>query len=488
MNHRMQKHIFASLVRISMLWLLLPVFGFEVAVSSPLPVRITYSQAKTQAQETGKPILVYLHRDSCSFCQRTVRAFSHDATVKAALAKTILFVVDCGSLQGSPFDDLCNVAPTPTFKLLKPDFSVGVEWSSWDKKLFVSNVNDFLGGKSSMAKRMDQEVIALKLAEFERAPSASMALDIAEAFRKLGDMERALSFYKKAESLDPDGRGWIRVLSLESDLIYDPGSVSITDWTRKVQAGLKTDRPTPADRVWLIDRVFWLTPSYRRRAVMQPFWTQVNGIDPKNIEPNYRFLWMLQHVEYLIAEARLEDAWQYLDSYYTNPNTRRARLLYWALSRKIEPPGGLVGLARAHVEGVDEDGKTLAHRMLAAAYSQHGQSDEAWTLYQQTQVEGWLDRASSLSEFIEWAADYHFEPTRTISLAEAFFDRESRPKHRLTVHYALVKLCYENRNNQRGRIACERALRDFPSHFYFREFAGYFERQSAEETKTNHPH
>lgn len=101
-------------------------------------------EAKAEAMAQNKPLLLDFYAQWCQPCKLFDRARQEDAEIVEAMEQVLLFKIDCENNNGETLKEAYMVEQYPTFILLLPDGSVQGQWTGYQKRMFLTTLNQHL--------------------------------------------------------------------------------------------------------------------------------------------------------------------------------------------------------------------------------------------------------------------------------------------------------------------------------------------------------
>ena len=105
----------------------------------------SYEDGLLESKKIGKPLMVYLYREHCPYCNYMDTYVLSDADVEAAINQNFVFsTLDLDSAAGEIFSEKYKVSVSPSFLFFSPDgkllksFSGSREKESFIKELKLS--------------------------------------------------------------------------------------------------------------------------------------------------------------------------------------------------------------------------------------------------------------------------------------------------------------------------------------------------------------
>ena len=169
--------------------------AFAGVADAELPA--TFDEAKAEAAESGKPLLVDFFADWCGPCKAFTAASKESDALKTSLAdNVVLFKIDAEKGDGIPLARQYEVSGFPTFVLMNAEGETVDRWVGYGGPEWMIEKID--GGVSDLTTLRD------KRRAFRTEPTAEMAVKLARIEAATDDYGDAIALYRRAEALDAD--------------------------------------------------------------------------------------------------------------------------------------------------------------------------------------------------------------------------------------------------------------------------------------------
>ena len=162
----------------------------------------------------------------------------------AALEDAILFNVDCEKGEGIEIAKKYEISGYPTFIAMNGEGEVTDSWIGYEGAEKWS--------ASTVAAKKDRRTIVEKKQAFKAEPTLALALALGSDAATGSEYKEAVSYYRKAQELDPENPTKYRDLILMS-MIYgiEDGAFTMDDVITKAEPAMASDDTPVADKLEL---------------------------------------------------------------------------------------------------------------------------------------------------------------------------------------------------------------------------------------------
>ena len=152
------------------------------------------AEARQLAAARGVPVLVHLYRPGSGACRQFAREAKTDSQVTRSLRRASLCHVDATTPEGRRAADLYGVSRYPAIVLTNSVGEVLAQWVGYRRMRFLRTMDEALRDLSTLAEKAERHRGAAN-------PADAACLGRIHASR--GEHEKAVEFYRAAESMDP---------------------------------------------------------------------------------------------------------------------------------------------------------------------------------------------------------------------------------------------------------------------------------------------
>ncbi|MFQ5498903.1 MAG: thioredoxin family protein [Candidatus Zixiibacteriota bacterium] len=176
------------------LWtaLLISLLGVGTVLAGEGPSSL--EQAKRLASNSGKPILLEFHRQSCPHCAESAQDAESDPQMRQALETVVHLSLDASAQAGRELSREYNLgAYTPLFVLTNAGGDVIRRWAGYTGSArFITELRRAMSDRTTIKERM---------ATYQTNPTRQTALLLARHLTDMADYRGAVRFYRDAQRL-----------------------------------------------------------------------------------------------------------------------------------------------------------------------------------------------------------------------------------------------------------------------------------------------
>ncbi len=154
----------------------------------------TLEQARQQANQQKKAILIEFFQPDCEFCQQAIHDFAANDTILALMKSIVYLPLDVNLPEGERLSKTYFVQNDyPVFALTDSSGEIIDHWTGYSNAaLFAQRLNKSLA---------DPVTIQSRYKKFESAPTPDEAIFLAKYYNEIGDDVKSAELYRRAQTL-----------------------------------------------------------------------------------------------------------------------------------------------------------------------------------------------------------------------------------------------------------------------------------------------
>jgi tetratricopeptide (TPR) repeat protein len=190
-------------------------------------------QAKRQAVQAKKPILIEFFQPDCEFCELASRDLSSNESILNLLKSVVYFPLDVNSAEGDRLTKPYYVENTfPVFVLTDSAGSIIAHWTGYSSPApFIQSLNSALASLITINKRNEL---------LKSAPDFDNALFLAKYYNEIGDYNKAAELYKQTQALKKGSDYYYDIFQNTADAVWK-GKSPFSQLLSAADDVLKTD-------------------------------------------------------------------------------------------------------------------------------------------------------------------------------------------------------------------------------------------------------
>ena len=177
----------------------------------------SFDAAKSLSKIKNIPLLLEFERSDCEYCAQAAHELEQNTAIKSILANVIHLPINVLVGEGIELKKRYSIGTTyPVFVVTNSEGDVISRWTGFNSPSnFIQHLQNAL---------KDQTTVKQKVSAFDKNPTLSGALELAQYFTETQEYLDALKYYRRAENLGGD-----RTLDYSFQIFKSIGNAAWTD-------------------------------------------------------------------------------------------------------------------------------------------------------------------------------------------------------------------------------------------------------------------